>query len=74
MEISYCFRCRCYRKLVVLNRYCNYAMQSSVIVGGTAYRPGYKSDELRESRKNKEEITPQVREKNPMAAFPPLIS
>ena len=53
-----------------LNRYCNYAMQSSVIVGGTAYRPGYKSDELRvKVGKIKEEITPQVREKNPYGSF-----
>lgn len=53
-----------------LNRYCNYALQSSVIVGGTAYRPGYKSDELRvKVGKIKEEITPQVRDKNPYGSF-----
>lgn len=53
-----------------LNRYCNYAMQSAVIVGGTAYRPGYKSNELRTRiGKVKEEILPQIREKNPYGSF-----
>ena len=53
-----------------LNRYCNYALQSAVIVGGTAYRPGYKSDELRvKIGRIKEEITPQTRSKNPYGSF-----
>lgn len=53
-----------------LNRYCNYALQSTVLVGGTAYRPGYKADSLRvRVGKVKEEKSPMDREKNPYGSF-----
>ena len=53
-----------------LNRYCNYAPNAQVIVGGTAYQPGYKVDSLRvKIGRLKEQITPAKREKKPYSSF-----
>ena len=53
-----------------LNRYCNYAQNAQVIVGGTAYQPGFKVDSLRvKIGKLKEQITPAKRDKKPYASF-----
>lgn len=53
-----------------LNRYCDYAEGAQVIVGGTAYMPGHKSEKLRvKIGRIKEEIAPSVREQNPYSSF-----
>ena len=53
-----------------LNRYCNYAANSGVVVGGTAYMPGHLSHRLRvKVGKIKEEASPAKREKQPYNSF-----
>ena len=53
-----------------LSNYCNAAEGADVVVGGTAYQPGYKSNELRvRVGKRKEEIQAATRKPQPYSSF-----
>tara|TARA_B100000900_G_scaffold399028_2_gene401094 strand:- start:2762 stop:3676 length:915 start_codon:yes stop_codon:yes gene_type:complete len=53
-----------------LTNYCNEAEHADVVIGGTAYLPGYKTKELRvRVGKQKEEIKATVRMQQPFASF-----
>jgi hypothetical protein len=53
-----------------LSNYCNAAEGADVVVGGTAYQPGYKSKELRvKVGKRKEEIQAATRKQQPYSSF-----
>lgn len=53
-----------------LSNYCHEAESADVVVGGTAYRPGYKNKELRvRVGKRKEEIPATLRKQQPYSSF-----